>query len=164
MKYRATLLFSEQLVRKAVLAFWRKSVGAGFFVAMLLLALALTYLLFRNDYSWYTGAAGTVLFLGTVIAVSVYASHFRRSLEVFRRMQPPSAELEAGEEVFKISSSLGESSHPWSVIQEVWQFEDFWLLLLSRAQFMTLPIASLSPELREFILRRVAASATTHAA
>ncbi len=37
--HEATLIYSEALLRQAVFAFWRRSVGVGFFVALLIAAL-----------------------------------------------------------------------------------------------------------------------------
>ncbi|WP_229720865.1 YcxB family protein [Dyella nitratireducens] len=57
-----------------------------------------------------------------------------------------------------LSSGAGTASIPWSAITEIWQFKTCWLLLLSKSQFVTLPLADVRPELAAFILERVQAS------
>ena len=54
-----------------------------------------------------------------------------------------------------MASAIGTTTFNWSTIKEIWQFDDFWLLLFSRAQFATLPTACLPAEMRDFIAEKV---------
>ncbi len=69
-------------------------------------------------------------------------------------MRTPEAMIELGEERLRFSSDVGTTELEWSLITEVWLFPDFWLLFVSRAQFMTVPAADLDPEARNFILAK----------
>jgi hypothetical protein len=40
----------------------------------------------------------------------------------------------------------------------VWKLKSCWLLLFSKAHFMTFPLANVSEEMRTFILQRIAAN------
>ncbi|HET6431108.1 YcxB family protein [Dyella sp.] len=73
-------------------------------------------------------------------------------------MGAPHATLEASESSLSLSSGAGTASLPWSAVTEVWQFKTCWLLVLSKSQFVTLPLACLPPELAAFVLARVQAS------
>jgi hypothetical protein len=84
--------------------------------------------------------------------------HLRGSLQRLAAMGTPSATLEVTATEFSITSGAGAASIPWSSISEIWRFETCWLLLLSRAQFMTLPLADLGPDVSAFILERVRAA------
>jgi hypothetical protein len=44
MPHEATLIYNTTLLRQAVFGFWRRSVGVGFFVALLIAALGLVVL------------------------------------------------------------------------------------------------------------------------
>jgi hypothetical protein len=44
MRHETTLIFTDSLIREAVLAFWRRSVGLGFGVAVLAVAAGLGFL------------------------------------------------------------------------------------------------------------------------
>jgi hypothetical protein len=113
-----------------------------------------------GDRSWVLGASAAVGGLGALFAGALYAVHLRETLTRFRRMQLPEATLEIGEERFRVTSDAGSSELQWSAITEIWQFPAFWLLFLSRAQFMTFPVADLDAKARE----RIASRAKAHGA
>lgn len=158
MALSTTLEYSEALVREAVRAFWRRTVGVGFVVALTLLAGSLAVLLWHGDRSWFVGAIGAFLLFGLAFAALVYTVHLRNALAKFRGMGPPVATLELADDTFTVASGLGRSSLPWSAVTEVWRYPTFWLLLFSKSQFITLPLASLPADAQTFILARVAAA------
>ena len=73
-------------------------------------------------------------------------------------MQDPVATLQLDDDALTVTSELGSTSLRWSAVSEVWRFPAFWLVLVSKSQFMTLPIASVSPETRTFLVARVEAA------
>jgi hypothetical protein len=152
------LHYSEALVRQAVRSFWWRSTGWLYVLAMLLLLFSFCSALWSGDRSWWVGVSGTVLTLGIIFAVALYFVHYRATLTRFRRMRQPEATFELGDERFRISSDVGTSELAWGTITEVWRFPDFWLLFLSRAQFITLPAADLDTNAREFILAKAGSS------
>jgi drug/metabolite transporter (DMT)-like permease len=158
MSHEATLIYSETLLRQAVFAFWRRSVGVGFIVALLVGALGLIVLIAQGVASWLAGALAAVLVLGIGFAAAVYFVHYRKSLRKFRQMDKPQATFRADESSFTMSSDIGTTTLQWSAVKELWQFPGVWLLLYSKAQFSTLPLACLSPETQAYIVQRVRAS------
>ena len=158
MTYETTLTYSERLIRHAVFAFWRRSVGVGFFVALLLIALGLVFYLERGEASWFVGVLGTVFAFGVLFVVAIYFIHYRNSLAKFRDMGGPNATFRADDSSFTISSGSGTATLQWAVVKELWQTPNAWLLLYSKAQFSTLPVACLSPELQSLILQRIQAA------
>ncbi len=158
MQLRTTLRYSEQLIVQAVRLYWVRSVGFGLLAAVALMIAFLAWRLTEGDRSWVVGLAAAVVLLGVLMPVTVYVAHYRNSMGKFRRMVRPVAELVADQESVTISSDAGSSSLKWGLVKEVWRSETLWLLLLSKSQFMTLPLADLSAEMREFIIERVKAS------
>ena len=158
MSHETTLIYSETLLRQAVFAFWRRSVGVGFIVALLVGALGLIVLIAQGVASWLAGALAAVLVLGIGFAAAVYFVHYRKSLRKFRQMDKPQATFRADESSFTMSSDIGTTTLQWSAVKELWQFPSVWLLLYSKAQFSTLPLACLSPETQAYIVQRVRAS------
>jgi hypothetical protein len=158
MSHEATLIYSETLLRQAVFAFWRRSVGVGFIVALLVGALGLIVLIAQGVASWLAGALAAVLVLGIGFAAAVYFVHYRKSLRKFRQMDKPQATFRADESSFTMSSDIGTTTLQWSAVKELWQFPSVWLFLYSKAQFSTLPLACLSPETQAYIVQRVRAS------
>jgi hypothetical protein len=153
--YEATLIYSETLLRQAVFAFWWRSVGVSFFVALLIAAIGLVVLVALGQASWLIGGLAAVLVLGIAFAVFVYVVHYRRSLHKFRQMDKPRATFCANESSFTMSSDIGTTTLQWSAVKELWQFSNVWLLLYSKAQFTTLPLACLSPETQAYIVQCV---------
>lgn len=158
MEHRATLICSEPLIRQAILCFFRRSLGAGFFVALALLVICLAFQLYTGDRSWQVGVLASVLVLGVVFPIAIYFVHYRNATRKLHAMGLPQASLVATESTLSLSSGAGSSSFPWSSVSEVWRFPGFWLLLFSRAQFVTLPLTDISASLQAFIVERVQAA------
>ena len=153
-----TLEYTEPLLREAVFAFWRRTVGVGFFVALALLLGALAFLVWQGDRSWFVGALGAFLVFGLGFAFVVYFVHLRNTLAKFRAMGAPIATLALEDTSFTMSSGLGSTSLQWSAVTELWRYSSFWLLLFSKAQFVTVPLASVPAAAQDFILSRVSAA------
>ena len=158
MSHEATLIYSETLLRQAVFAFWRRSVGVGFLAALLVAVLGLIVLVAQGMASWLVGTIAAVLVLGIGFATAVYIIHYRNSLRKFRQMEKPQATFLADEATFTIISDIGTTTLQWSAVKELWQFPSVWLFLYSKAQFTTLPLACLSPETQAYIVERVRAA------
>jgi hypothetical protein len=154
MVHEATLEYTEPLLRQAVLAFCRRGF-VRYLIALAILAGMFAFEVWSGDRSWFVGFLGAVLILGLGFALSIYFGHLRNSLAKFRAMGASKGLLTLDQATFSLSSSLGSSTLQWSEVTEVWQFQDFWLLLFSRAQFVTIPLASVSAEAQEFIICRV---------
>jgi len=158
MPHEATLIYSESLLRQAVFGFWHRSVGIGFFVALVIAALGLVVLVALGQSSWIIGGLAVVLVVGVAFAIVIYVVHYRRSLQKFRQMDKPQATFRADESSFTMSSDIGTTTLQWSAVKELWQFPSVWLLLYSKAQFSTLPLACLSPETQAHIVQSVRAA------
>ena len=158
MSHETTLIYSEALLRQTVFAFWRRSIGVGFFVALLIAALGLAVLVAQGVATWLVGALAAVLVLGIAFATVVYVVHYRNSLRKFRQMNKPRATFRADESSFTMSSDIGTTTLQWSAVKELWQFPSVWLLLYSKAQFTTLPLACLPSETQAYIVQCVRAA------
>ena len=157
--HRTILNYSVPLLRRAVLGFWWRVTGFRFFMAFGLVAFGLVALIHQGDTSWFAGILSGVLVVGIFFSIALYAIHYRNAVEKLRAMGSPQATLEASDDGLSFSSGAGSASIPWSAIAEVWQLRSCWLLLLSKSQFVTLPLADVTPELRAFILAKVEISA-----
>lgn len=158
MRHVVRLDYTEPLLRAAVLAFWRRTLGAGFVAAFVLILGALVFLLWRGDRSWVVGLLGAGLGFAVVIAGGVYVVHLRNALAKFRAMGAPTATFSMDDASFSLASDLGSTTLAWSAITEVWRFPRFWLVFFSRAQFVTLPVANLAADAQAFVLERIGAA------
>ena len=152
------LTYDEHLLRWAVFAFWRRSIGISFPIALVVVAIIFISLLAQGDLSWIVGAIGMFIVLSIAFVLVVYVVHYRNAIAKLRDMGPPQATFIAEESSFSISSGIGDSTIRWSSVIELWRFSNFWLLLFSKSQFITLPLATISPEMQTFVLKSVQAS------
>ena len=151
----ATLSYTPTLVRKAVFAYVRRSFGTGGMVAFAVVVAMDAYVVAADPWSWYAGVlSGATAILAFGIAC-VFFLHYRQALGKLKRMGEPHAVLELTETEFRVASQSGTFAVPWSTFSDLWQFEDFWLLIIGQGQFLTLPLADLSGEVREFLLAHV---------
>jgi hypothetical protein len=153
--HRATLRYDEQLVNRAVRAYWRRSLGIGVLVGVPLLCVFLFMRLADGDRSWHVGLLAGAVLLGIAMPILVYWVHYRNSMAKFRDMKDPVAVFVAEQDSFTLASDHGSSTLKWEAIKEVWGFDGFWLLLFSKAHFATIPLAGLSDEMRAYVLERV---------
>jgi len=162
MKHVATLHFSQELVRHAVLSYWKRIVGWKFSIAVAMCGTALVLLVRSGDRSWIVGALAAVLFIAVLMAAMIYVVHLRNSLAKLRALGKPVATIVAEDATFTVESEAGSSTLPWSSVQDIWPFEMYWLVMFSRAHFMTLPVADMPIDMRIYIQERVAASRSAH--
>ena len=153
--HEITLTYNESIIRQAVIGFWWRVIGLRFLIALGLVAIGLGALLSKGDDSWIVGVLASALALGVTFVVALYVIHFRNSMQKFRTLGNAQAVLEASPTQLSLSSAAGTATLPWSAVAEVWQLTSCWLLLFSKAQFVTLPLIDMNPEVRAFILERV---------
>ena len=153
--HEITLTYSESIIRQAVLGFWWRVIGLRFLIAFGGVAVGLGVLLSKGNDSWIVGVLASSLAMSIAFAVAMYFVHFRNSMQKLRAMGERQALLTASATEISFSSGAGSATLPWSAVAEVWQFETCWLLLLSKAQFVTLPLIDMNLEVQAFILERV---------
>lgn len=146
------LKYTEQLIKKAVLAYWRKEIGIALPVVIAFLTGYWLFLIYEGNQSWVVGALGTALVLGYLMISALYFVQLNRALKRLRRMKVPEATLELDSHRFKISSDVGTSEIEWSQIIKVWRFESVWLVFFSAGEFMTLPTSEFTEESKSLIL------------
>ena len=155
MSHEATLIYSESLLREAVFGFWRRSIGMGFILMLVALVVVLGVLVALGAPVWIIVTLAVLLVLAAAVAVALYIGYYRNSLRKFRTMSTPRATFRADESSFTMTSDAGTTTLQWSAVKELWQFPSVWLLLYSKTQFSTLPLACLPPDIQAFVQERV---------
>ncbi|MDJ0700850.1 MAG: YcxB family protein [Woeseiaceae bacterium] len=139
------LYYSEETVRRAVMEFYKRTVGISLPIVLILMSVFLVYLLWSGNRSWITGVVGTALAVALVFLVALYMAHYRNSMQRFRAMKSRSASLALHDDSMTITSDAGSNNISSTAITEVWTYDEFWLVFLSRAQFFTIPRSKMSP-------------------
>lgn len=153
-----TLVFSEDLLKKAVRAFWWRTIGLSYVIAFGIVLFCAAYLYFDGDRTWKFGLTVALVLFGAAMPLLVYVTHYRNTLGKFRALKGENATLRISPEFLGMESFIGKTSIKWSSVEELWRFDEFWLLLFSKGQFSTLPLSCLSESDRNAILKYVEAA------
>jgi hypothetical protein len=156
--HEADLNYNVALIRRAVFAYWKRSIGIGLPIAGVILVANLGVLVAFGDRSWILGADATGLVLFFVFAASLYVVHYRNALAKLREMTVPHAKFIAEDAEFTLESGAGRSTLRWSTVKELWRYPDFWLLMFSAAHFVTLPLGGMSVDMQSYTLDRLRAA------
>jgi hypothetical protein len=136
--------YTEPLVRAAVNAFFwrtlRRRFGLSGVFALVVTLIALGFLVLGGDRSWVVGFAGACVLFVVLVFAAGYIAHYRNTTGRLERMARPEARFVFTDADLSVTSDVGSASLAWSSVREVWAFPKFWLFLLSRSQFLTLPI------------------------
>jgi Na+/melibiose symporter-like transporter len=154
---RATLHYSEALLRSAAFAYARRFVFSAFGVALAVVTAAFVALVGSGDRSWLVGVLGTSVVMAVGVTIATFTVRLRDSLATLARMPSRTAELVADDDRLCVTSEIGSLSMPWADVREVWRYADFWILVFTRRRVATLPLATLNSEARAFIAERVRA-------
>jgi hypothetical protein len=152
-----TLHYSPALVRRSVFAYLRRGFGTSGFLALTGLLVAAVFLVITQPGSWLAGAVAGAVAVLLLLLIGLYLLHYRQGMAKLARMQQPHAVLQLTESELIASSQAGSFSAPWSTFTGLWRFSDFWLLIIGKGQFMTLPRADLSDDARTFIASHIGA-------
>ena len=150
-----TLHYSPTLVRRSAFAYIRRGFGTGALVALASLASGAIFLIVTEPGSWLAGAVSGAVAVLIALLLGLYLLHYRQGMAKLARMDQPQAVLQLTELELIASSQAGSFTAPWSTFTDIWRFSDFWLLIIGRGQFMTLPLADLTEEAQTFIASRV---------
>jgi len=156
-----SVFYTEDLVKSAVRTFvWRRGFASqkGLWAAEAAMLVFLGWLLWNGERGWLAGVAGVTVLLPPILVAAMWFIHHRNTVGKFRAMPSRSAELVFGDKTLEIRSELGEAKFPWSAITEVWELPGYWVLFTAPAQFMTLPLQTVSPDDLQFAKSRLAAS------
>ena len=149
------LTYTEDLLKKAVRSFWWRTIGPVFIAVLVLLLIATIYFISNGERSWIVGVLSSAIGIGILFPAILYINHYRNTLEKFKELGGTDSTLRLNSDSFEIESSIGKSSLNWSNVKELWQFSEYWLVFLSKAQFFTLPVSCLSPQAQELIKNRI---------
>jgi hypothetical protein len=155
MPHQATLKYNEPILRQAVFVFWRRTVGVGIPVTLVVGLCCLAVLLLQDGASWIVGALATFFSMIVAFIVAVYVAHLRMAMRKLHDMEASQLVFIAGESSFTIISTIASSALAWSVVREVWRFPTYWVLLFSKAHFFTFPLAGVSQEMQTFVIERI---------
>jgi hypothetical protein len=151
--------YSEDIGREAVRRFLRRRLRQlldfKFCAALFVLTACLGWLLWTGNRSGWVGLLAALIVLMPAVMLGAYAAHWRNTVGRIRQMQAPMARFTLSESDITMASELGSAIIPWSLIVEIWEYPELWLLLLSKSNFVTLPIEGVPVAALEFLRAKV---------
>jgi len=154
MNYQFTIQFTEEHIKYACRKFFVRFVGVAFPVVCLLLAAFAVLRMAFGEMDWLAGICLAVAVLGLGIVVAAYVQRRAYSLSHFRKTGN-SVSYELSEEFMKAKSALGSVELKWESFKGIWIFPEVWLLMIDKANYMTLPADQISNEIKEFLKRKI---------
>jgi len=144
--------YSEELVRSAAGRYWKRAIGNTGLIALGVVALWCVVMVYLRVDSWMVSFFAGVWVICVVIVAAAYFTIRNRALNLYRRMDAKAATFTFSETGIGIEADSGKSEMPWKTIDGVVQYPDLWLFSIAKSSYFTLPIASVPPETREYIL------------
>ena len=84
MSLEAKLVYSEPLVRQAVLGYWRRRLGRRALIALLLMAISLVWLILDQAEAWAIGGVVALIAYSMVLIVALGWALYRRLMRSVR--------------------------------------------------------------------------------
>lgn len=138
------LVYTWPLMQRATAAYLWRVTGWRFTLAVGLLVVAAVGMVVRGDRSWMLGLFAAGVVIGVLVPLALFVQERRRGLQMLRDAQRSPLTLTLSPASFALSSSaVGAAELPWSRVKDLWQYPDFWFLVLEPPRFVTLPTASL---------------------
>ena len=111
MSHIATLDYNERLVRRAVLAFWRRTVGITFLVIATLTGVTLATLFIAGGRSFALGGMTAFLVFAVGIAALVYITQYTRSIRRLQALKQPKGTFTADDYTFSLQPTSARRRH-----------------------------------------------------
>jgi YcxB-like protein len=152
--YSFDLEYSKTLVKRAVFFFCRKTIGVTFLVVILLTFGVSLFQIHNGSTSWTFWGGIVVSLMGALFSLALFLGHYRNSMARFNKIGEKKAQMTLTDQNITFTSSAGNVSFPWAAIYDIWKADDFWLILFSKNNFMTLPLKNVPAEAQNLLLQK----------
>ena len=155
MSLHYSLVYTPQILRGAVFAYFRKIVGLWFPILLVMLACFVAYQLNDGDRSWLVGALAALVLLVTAIVGALLISHLRHANARARELASEGVSLLLSEYGLQFQSTLGSAELPWNRIASIVRVRDFLLVEFKGGGYSSIPLASVDAQGVEYLHRMV---------
>ena len=150
--------YTEPLIVAAVRTFMWRRVGREFgwsgLAACAALLVFIGWDIASGDRSWTIGALVAVPLALIAVAAAVWIAHYNTSLGKLRAMKIAQSTWTLSQDAWTVVADSGSSTMPWSAITQVWELPDYWMLMLGKNQFVTLPTADVPTATLDYVRAR----------
>ncbi|MBN9221304.1 MAG: YcxB family protein [Mesorhizobium sp.] len=153
--------YTEEIVRDAVRTYvWRQGVAnqKGLWIAEALMIALVIGMLWQGERGWVVGAFGVFIFLPPALIIAIWVAHYRNTVGKYRSMPSRRADFTFFDDGVQVESELGSARIPWAMFIKIWERPNYWMLITSPNQYVTLPLDTMSASDRDFVRSKVAAA------
>jgi hypothetical protein len=155
MQFAFDIVYDEASLKRAVDTFVIRRLKTGFgwlgMLAVVITVAAVAQLLWQGDRSWLVGAIAAGLLFFALLITLLWQWRLKDVRAKLAAINDGKAHVTLTDKDFMISTVAGGTTLPWAVFTDLWKLESCWLLFLAPNNFVTLPIAGVSPQALEFI-------------
>ncbi|WP_444893316.1 YcxB family protein [Microbulbifer sp. TRSA001] len=149
------LKYSPALLQSAAVSYIKQLIGPVFPVVFIGLSIYSGIQVYNEDYSWRVGLAGGGVFIVGAIIISLFIGHLKHAKTTANELRNGETIFGLSESGISFSSPLGFAEIPWGQISSLHQHKDFFILLVNRGNYTSVPLASIDDEAMEFIRKSV---------
>jgi len=135
-----TVKYTKDIILHAAACFLRRTFGISGFIALIFVTVLGVGLLVSGIRTWYTMLFVSLSVVMTAIIIFVYVIYRKRAATSLEQLDDGKVLFQITEDNITISNRLGTSSVKWEAFQQLWQFKQVWLLIVSKGQYVTLPV------------------------
>ncbi|OIS94269.1 hypothetical protein BLA27_07100 [Brucella cytisi] len=139
-----TYVWTQGLIRRKV----------SWAIETILIALVV-WMLWQGDRGWTVGALGVFTLFLPVLILTIWIAHYRSAVGKFRSMSKPEADVTFFDDGIQVETELGSSKIPWVMFIEIWERSNYWMLIISQNQYLTLPLETMSSADRYLVKSKV---------
>jgi YcxB-like protein len=154
-KYEITAEFTPHTIKTVSRRFVLRLLGTRYFVALVIMAIFLSYLVLNRVNEWTTGAIAAVLGLGILFPFILWWKTERSGLARLHRMSTPNVKFVFDDHGVTTDSELGAATVGWKSIEKIWEFPEAWLLFADKRQYVTVPRNAMTGDLKQVIKTEV---------
>lgn len=131
-----------------------RSFGWKRWAFVVLLAAVFIGYLAAGERGWFLGVLGSGTAIAIMMPIAVYKTLVGRALRRLDRMASKTVEFHLTDESLSGTSDLGSGGIPWTQVEKLWRFPDFWILYYADNAYVILPTAELDDNVRAFIQQK----------
>ncbi|MCO6440962.1 MAG: YcxB family protein [Nitrococcus mobilis] len=156
--YEITVRIEKPMLRRVLRKLLNSYLGRKRYVAALVFGYAVTTLLLKQNYSWYTWVLAGLLIIVVVLPMLLRSLMFLRWLRAYQAEQGEAACYRFDDEGIEARVANGQGQMPWQEFNRLLRLDEAWLLFTRGNAFTILPLRDLSPGLRELIMGKIEAN------
>ncbi len=100
---------------------------------------------------------GALFGITLLLPYVLYRWRLTWALRVIHNLNPPEYTFHFRGDGMRVDNLRGSLTLPWTDVKQIWRYPEAWILYYDQT-YMTLPLATLSETVRNFILERVQAN------